>query len=125
LWRRRFGSDPAVVGKAVTLNAQTFTVIGVAPPDFTGTTRGAIVEVYVPTMMAPTVLPGWSRVLESPNWGWLLLIGRLAPGATRAQAQAAFIASVADGGPGGRPPARPDPTILADQQPRVQVLDGS
>ena len=125
LWRRRFGSDPAVVGKAVTLNAQTFTVIGVAPPDFTGTTRGAIVEVYVPTMMAPTVLPGWSRVLESPNWGWLLLIGRLAPGATRAQAQAAFIQTVADVDPGGRPPAKPDPTILADQQPRVQVLDGS
>ena len=90
LWRRRFGSDRGVVGSSVILNAHTFTVIGVAPPEFTGTTRGTIVDVYIPTMMAPTAL-GWSPVLESPNWGWLQLIGRLAPGATRAHSQAAFM----------------------------------
>ncbi|MGH9767221.1 MAG: ABC transporter permease, partial [Blastocatellia bacterium] len=34
LWERRFGADPNIVGRTLTLNAQTFTVIGVMPPDF-------------------------------------------------------------------------------------------
>jgi putative ABC transport system permease protein len=34
LWERRFGSDPNIVGRTLTLNAKTFTVIGVMPPDF-------------------------------------------------------------------------------------------
>jgi putative ABC transport system permease protein len=34
LWERRFGSDPNIVGRTLTLNSKTFTVIGVAPPDF-------------------------------------------------------------------------------------------
>jgi putative ABC transport system permease protein len=34
LWRRRFGEDPSVIGKQLTLNNQSFTVIGVTPPDF-------------------------------------------------------------------------------------------
>ena len=125
LWRRRFGSDPAIVGRSISVNARPFTVIGVAPPEFTGTTRGTTVDVYVPTVMAPTVLPGWSRVLDSPNWGWLHVIGRLAPGATRAQAQAAFMEVAAELDPGAKPPAAPDPMILADRRPQVQVLDGS
>ena len=34
LWRRRFGADPTMVGRAVTINAMPFTVIGVLPADF-------------------------------------------------------------------------------------------
>src|SRR5262245_42790571 len=34
LWERRFGADPNIVGRTLTLNAKTFTVIGVTPPDF-------------------------------------------------------------------------------------------
>jgi putative ABC transport system permease protein len=34
LWRDRFGSDPAVVGRALSLNRQLYTVVGVAPPGF-------------------------------------------------------------------------------------------
>ena len=34
LWERRFGSDPNIMGRTLTLNAKTFTVIGVMPPDF-------------------------------------------------------------------------------------------
>jgi putative ABC transport system permease protein len=34
LWERRFGADPNIVGRTLTLNAKTFTVIGVMPPDF-------------------------------------------------------------------------------------------
>jgi putative ABC transport system permease protein len=34
LWERRFGADPNIVGRTLTLNSKTFTVIGVMPPDF-------------------------------------------------------------------------------------------
>ena len=47
LWRRRFGADPAVIGKASASTA-TLTVVGVAPSEFTGTTRGTVNDVYVP-----------------------------------------------------------------------------
>ena len=34
LWQRRFGSDPAIVGKTIALGGEPFTVIGVMPPGF-------------------------------------------------------------------------------------------
>ena len=33
-WQRRFGNDPGIIGKQLTLNNQSFTVIGITPPDF-------------------------------------------------------------------------------------------
>jgi len=124
LWRRRFASDPAIVGRAITLNARPFTVIGVTSPEFTGTTRGTATDIYLPIMMAPSTLPGFDAVLERPNWGWLRLIGRLAPDATRAQAQAALAPVLAELGIGRKPAAKNDPTILAVPAD-VLVLDGS
>src|SRR5439155_4267292 len=32
LWRRRFGADPGMIGRSITLNSESFTVVGVAPP---------------------------------------------------------------------------------------------
>jgi hypothetical protein len=48
LWRRQFGADPQVIGRQITVNSRVFTVIGVAPREFTGTTRGHIPDLYVP-----------------------------------------------------------------------------
>src|SRR5262245_22883304 len=42
LWRRRFGADPAVIGKTVSLNNYRYTVVGVAPSEFAGTRRGNV-----------------------------------------------------------------------------------
>src|SRR5262245_25525522 len=42
LWERRFGADPNIVGRTLTLNATNFTVIGVMPPDFTFLNGGEI-----------------------------------------------------------------------------------
>jgi macrolide transport system ATP-binding/permease protein len=50
-WRRRFGGDPAVVGRSVLLNNNNFTVIGVTPESFTGTDLGRSPEVFVPQPM--------------------------------------------------------------------------
>ena len=99
LWRRRFAADPAVIGAPLGLNGQRCTVIGVAPSEFTGTTRATMNDVYVPTMMVGRLVPGNAGSLTSRNWGWLSLIGRLKPGVTRDQAQRAFAIMANEGQP--------------------------
>jgi hypothetical protein len=46
LWRRRFGADPALIGKPIKINNQALTVIGIAPPEYTGMLRGLAAEVW-------------------------------------------------------------------------------
>jgi len=124
LWRRRFASDPAVVGRQVALNGRPFTIVGVAPPEFTGTTRGTVSDLFVPMMMAGSVLPGSSGILTRATWGWLRMIGRLAPGATHAQAQASLAPILADLNIGRKPAMKPDQANLAGTPPQVLLLDG-
>ena len=50
LWRRRFGADPGIVDRTIQLSGQTYTVIGVMPPGFTGITDSA--ELWVPFMLS-------------------------------------------------------------------------
>jgi putative ABC transport system permease protein len=90
LWQRRFGADPAVIGKAINLNGYSYTVVGVAPAEFTGTLRGTVNDVYVPAMMQVQAQPGRNSKLDDRNSGWLRLIGRLKPEISRQQAQAAL-----------------------------------
>lgn len=91
LWQRRFNSDPDLVGKTITLNAQPLTVIGIAPPQHTGMIRGLGIDVWIPTMMMPSMGPGRGddRVTSRGN-RWLTLVGRLKPETTLAQARARF-----------------------------------
>ncbi len=118
LWRRRFGADPAVIGKTLSLNAYRYTVVGVAPSEFTGTTRGTANDVYVPIMMHAQV-SGCS--LDNRNCGWLSLIGRLKPSVSRQQAQSALGTPVDDAAktfPGKNADNIGDPT-------KVFLMDGS
>src|SRR5256885_7462607 len=48
LWQRRFNANPAVIGQTIILNHQSLTVIGIAPPQYTGMIRGLGIEVWVP-----------------------------------------------------------------------------
>ena len=91
LWQRRFNSDPELVGKTITLNEQQLTVIGIAPPQYTGMIRGLGIDVWIPTMMAPAMsrVAGDAMVTSRDN-RWLMLIGRLKPETTLAQARARF-----------------------------------
>jgi len=62
LWVNKFGSDPNVVGKALTLNATPYTVIGVGPRGFKGTfVFGSAEEVWIPVSMYPQVLAGFFK----------------------------------------------------------------
>lgn len=90
LWQRRFNSDPDVVGKTVTLNDQTLTVIGVAPPQYTGMIRGLGSDIWVPTAMMSAVDGNKGDLLMGRGSRWLTLVGRLKPDTTLAQARARF-----------------------------------
>lgn len=54
-WEVALGADPDIVGRTVVVNGASMTVIGVAPPDFQGTTLGGRLDVYVPLAMRGVV----------------------------------------------------------------------
>jgi predicted permease len=101
-WKKRFGGDPSVINRVVSMSGQMVTVIGVTPPDFSGIQKlgGAPPDVTVPLAFdavfsppspspqkdAPPPVP---RVTQPTNW-WLQLVGRLKPGVTVDAAHANF-----------------------------------
>ncbi len=91
--QRRFGADPQVIGRSVTVNGKPFTVIGVAPREFTGTTRSVVPDLYVPITMYGQLVanrPGNDHPLATRVLTWHQVLGRLKDGVTHAQAQAAM-----------------------------------
>jgi predicted permease len=96
LWRRRFGGDPGLVGRAIQLNHRAFTVVGVAQPGFNGTSILAPAGFWVPLMMHDEVLPQLQRaVFELRKAPLLGVLGRLRPGVSPARAEAAMQALAA------------------------------
>ena len=85
-WQRRFGADPAVVGRQVRVNDVPMTVIGVAEQSFRGMDWGRPPELWIPTMMKRAVTPGWIGLFERRT-RFLHVFGRLKPGVTREQAE--------------------------------------
>jgi macrolide transport system ATP-binding/permease protein len=59
-WRRRFASDPAIVGKSISVNGHPFTIIGVTPPEFFGAIVGEAPDFWAPAMMTEQISPGYS-----------------------------------------------------------------
>jgi predicted permease len=81
-WTRCFGSDPDVVGKTLRLQGELVTVIGIAPPDFTGLEIGVPSDVWVPASLVPRLLN------QSPGQIFFdALVGRLRPGVGLQQAR--------------------------------------
>ena len=85
-WLRRFGGDPSVVGRTITLNALPFTVIGIAQDGFHGTEPYLNLDLWVPLMMQPA-LASTDRLHTRGN-RWLETIVRLKPGVGLARAEA-------------------------------------
>src|SRR5215472_8767517 len=87
LWQQRFGGDPNVLGRKITLNEHDFTIIGVTPKDFGSPFAGLALDVWTPVMMKDYVArPHFS--LTDRGSRWLMVMGRLKTGATLPQAQA-------------------------------------
>ena len=94
LWQRAFGADSAVIGREVRVNGYPFTVIGVAPAQFYGSIRGVQADIWVPYvtrgLLSPERTAGEGDLDTQRGDRGLFIIGRLAPGATLAAAQASF-----------------------------------
>ncbi len=90
-WQHRYGGDPSVIGKTLTLEGHPFTVIGVTPPYFFGVSVGDRFDLAVPICAEPLINAQYSFINgpRSHETWWLALIGRLNPGwtLTRAGAQ--------------------------------------
>ena len=78
LWQRKFGGDPNIIGRALTINGQSYTVIGVLPQTFQFALRAN--DLWIPYQ--PTQNQLTRRSLHATN-----LMGRLKPGIEAAQAQ--------------------------------------
>ena len=89
-WQRRFGGDPAAIGRSLRIEGQPFTIIGVTPPGFFGVAVGLSPEVTIPVTMLPRLRSDQRIALVSSGRFWLLIMGRLRPGLSIAQADAAF-----------------------------------
>ena len=129
-WTARFNSDPAIVGKTVNLNNVAFTIAGVTPESFTGTSEvGSTQDVTIPIAWEPQISGERTNTRGAGIW-WLRLMGRLKPGATLEQAQTAFAepfqASVLEHRAARHARAtQPLRTIELPDLPRLGVISGS
>jgi predicted permease len=91
-WQRAFGSDRSAVGRTVRLNNTSVVIVGVADPHFTNLTPGNQLDLFMPFSLADRVRSEWwghnDRVSDAGTW-WVVVLGRLKPGVSMGQAQAA------------------------------------
>ena len=91
LWKRRFAADSTIVGKTITLNGQSFTVVGVAPVGFQGINALGGPDLWVPMAMHGQILSGIFAEFFNERRALLFnVIGRLKPGVTIQQAEGAL-----------------------------------
>jgi putative ABC transport system permease protein len=94
-WRRYFASDEAIVGTTIELNGRPFTVIGIAPPKFTGAHFEFAADVFVPIGLQELITPGRDE-LHDRSARTLRVLGRLKEGVSISQADAALRVLAAD-----------------------------
>src|SRR5438105_459488 len=89
--QNRFGGPPNAIGQSILVDNVPFTVIGVAPPEFFGVDPAAAPEVYLP-LHTNVLVDGAraARIYGDENFYWIEMMGRLRPGVSMAQAQAAL-----------------------------------
>jgi predicted permease len=92
-WQKRFGKDAGIIGKPIELNGVSFTIIGITPPGFTGAEGVTMPDVWVPISMYSQLYPPLTKEtdrLNSRGTRWLNMVGRLKPGVSAQQAEAAL-----------------------------------
>jgi putative ABC transport system permease protein len=90
-WQRNFAGDPAVIGKRLTLDGNSFQILGVTSPGFNGISVGDTFDVAIPVCVEPILNPRNNRLTLRHAW-WLASVGRLKPGWTIARANAQILA---------------------------------
>src|SRR5215813_9550683 len=89
--QNRFGGPPSAIGQPILVDNVPFTVIGVAPPEFFGVDPAAAPDLYLP-LHTNLLVDGarTARMYADGNFYWIEMMGRLRPGVSMAQAQAAL-----------------------------------
>jgi putative ABC transport system permease protein len=87
LWQERFGSNANIAGQTIALNGHEFTIVGVAPKGFQGTTLIKPDVWMTLSMMAEAAPRMTDRMFKERQIVWLMIGGRLAPGVSVPQAQ--------------------------------------
>jgi putative ABC transport system permease protein len=87
LWRRTFGADPSILGRAVVLDRQPYTIVGIMPRSFVFPNRGTLLnnvpaDLFVPISFSDRELTGFASMYNNS------VVARLGPGVTVAQADA-------------------------------------
>ena len=87
-WQRTFGGSRGVIGRSLALNNTPVTVVGVAAPSFTSLTPGGVSDAWLPLAARPKLTPDFRAQSEDAGAIWLVLLGRLRPGVSAAEASA-------------------------------------
>ena len=90
-WQRHYGGAADVVGRSITANRLSLTIVGVTPPGFLGPDLGRSFDLAVPLGVEP-VMRGKESWLDRRSTWWLEIVGRLKPGQTEADAGHALTA---------------------------------
>jgi predicted permease len=77
-WENKFGKNPAVLGQSIIINGKSFSIVGVAPEKFEGTTAGSRPVIFVPITMRGEI-QRYTRWEERRDY-WVYLFARLKPG---------------------------------------------
>ena len=89
--QNRFGGPPNAIGQSILVDNVPFTVVGVTPPEFFGVDPAAVSDIYLPLQTNLLVDgAGAEAIYQDPNFYWIEMMGRLRPGVSMAQAQAAL-----------------------------------
>ena len=84
-WKRAYAHDPAILGRRIKIDATTFTIIGVTPPEFFGVEVGEAPDLWLPLAFMPAVPPHRTCLKEDLEQ-CLFIFGRLRPGVSFTQA---------------------------------------
>jgi predicted permease len=90
-WQRELASDPAVVGRTLSLDSHPVEIVGVTPASFFGLEVGRTFDVAIPICAEPAVAGSPGRLDSGTDW-WLIVMGRMKPGTTIDQANAQLAA---------------------------------
>jgi len=88
-WSNQFGANPAILGQVLTLNGYGYTVVGVAPPNFQGANAFGGPSFWAPIAMYQQ-LADYAGLFDTRRFLALNVVGRLKPGVSESQAQAAM-----------------------------------
>ena len=92
-WLRELGADPHVLGHTIDAWGEHLTIIGVAPPNFTGPERGAV-DLWIPFSVRPGTSPDWPTTWLATS---VQVVGRLRPGISERRADAHVTSTLRSG----------------------------